>query len=114
MERLAARIRYMRRKRSDSDLNPALTVTQGPQASSDDDEVCGLIVPWHKYARQLREVQFVEDAVWRRAWDGDVWCKRNIKRDRNAAEGRKWKDAVTRRERDDYEGESEGDGMGDD
>src|SRR6516164_8974133 len=51
---------------------------QGPQASPDDEEVKGLIVPWRKHARMLREVQFVEGAVWRRAWDGDVWCKRYI------------------------------------
>jgi hypothetical protein len=81
---------------------------QGLQASSDDEEVCGLIVPWHKYAKQLREVQFVEDAVWRRASDGDAWCKRSIKRERIGNEGKKWKEAMERRERGDYEGESEG------
>lgn len=108
------RAAVFRRRRSDSDANPPpfVTMSQGPQASSDDIEVSGLIVPWRKHARQLREVQFVEDAVWRRAWDGDVWCKRSIKRERNGSEGKKWKETVAERERGDNDGDSDGEGMG--
>ena len=97
-----------RHRRLPSNPPPVLPPPQGPQASSDDEEVSGLIVPWHRYARQLREVQFVEDAVWRRAWDGDVWCKRSVKRGKMGNEGKKLKELAMKRERDEFEGESDG------
>lgn len=86
---------------------------QGPQASRDDEEVRDLIVPWRKYAAQLREVQFVEDAVWRRAWDGDMWCKRRIRRERVGSEAKRVKEVAGRSQRDEYDGESDGDGLSD-
>lgn len=88
-------------------------LSQGPQASHEDEEVRDLIVPWRRYAKELREVQFVEDAVWRRAWDGDMWCKRSIRRERIGSEVKRTKEATGRIQRDEYEGESDGDGLGD-
>jgi hypothetical protein len=52
-------------------------------------------------------VQFVEDAVWRRAWDGDMWCKWSIRRERIGSEAKRMKEAMGRIQRDEYEGESE-------
>lgn len=48
----------------------------GPGASDADDDVRDLIIPWRKHCRDLREIQFEENSVWRRAFDGDEWCKR--------------------------------------
>ncbi|KAF8878773.1 hypothetical protein BD779DRAFT_1474670 [Infundibulicybe gibba] len=53
----------------DSDLGPG----DGP-----DVEVRELILPWTKTCRRLTEVQFVPNFVWKRAFDGDEWCKRSI------------------------------------
>lgn len=53
------------------------TRQQGP-GSANDEDVKELIVPWRKHSRHLREVQFMEGFVWRRAHDGDQWCKRNL------------------------------------
>jgi len=65
----------------------------------------------------------VEEAVWRRAWDGDVWCKRGLGVRSWGGEGRKTREmgggVGMRRERvglgvgvEEYEGESEGEGVG--
>lgn len=48
---------------------------QGPGAGPDD-AVKDLIIPWRKHCPRLREIQFVQGYVWRRAFDGDEWCKR--------------------------------------
>lgn len=50
---------------------------QGP-GSANDEDVKELIIPWQRHCRYLREVQFVEGIVWRRAFDGDEWCKRRL------------------------------------
>ncbi|KAJ7600554.1 hypothetical protein C8J56DRAFT_1156896 [Mycena floridula] len=44
--------------------------------SGDDEEVQDLLIPWKRYCKTLREVRFTRDFVWRRAFDGDAWCKR--------------------------------------
>ena len=35
-------------------------------------------MPWRKHCPELREVRFTEEYAWRRAFDGDVWCKREV------------------------------------
>ena len=33
------------------------------------------MISWDKYSPKLREVRLVDTSIWRRAGDGDGWCR---------------------------------------
>ncbi|RDB18723.1 hypothetical protein Hypma_014648 [Hypsizygus marmoreus] len=66
---------------NDRAAGPSRPRSRGPQADPRDQEVKELILPWKRHCPYLREVQVVEDSVWRRAFDGDEWCKRPLQSD---------------------------------
>ena len=45
---------------------------------SSDYEVLDILNPWKRHTTTLREVRFVRNWVWRRAYAEDAWCKRAI------------------------------------
>jgi len=52
-----------------------------PTISLEDMDLEDLILAWNKSCRKLREVQLVRTSAWRRAFEGDVWCKRVVERE---------------------------------
>lgn len=57
-----------------------------PPEQFTDEDFADFLAAWRKHCRALREVQFVSQSVWRRAFDGDIWCKRRLDQDREPSQ----------------------------